>query len=172
MVQVMNPHLQNDEDFCFYKIICKFYFKTHQQNLNFSLYYKGIFFCSGEIKCKQGVKNFEKHPNKMEIFLRIVEGLFYERVFVFKFTCAFFFLKKYLSNNTKGGSAMKESYKSFDELPMMISASQVAKVLGISRTRSYELVNEKGFPKIKIGTRIVVPKDEFKLWIQKEIKKG
>lgn len=42
---------------------------------------------------------------------------------------------------------MKESYKSFDELPMMISVSQVAKVLGISRTRSYELVNEKGFPK-------------------------
>lgn len=67
---------------------------------------------------------------------------------------------------------MKESYKSFDELPMMLSVSQVAKVLGISRTRSYNLVNEKGFPKIKIGTRIVVPKDEFKLWIQKEIKKG
>ena len=67
---------------------------------------------------------------------------------------------------------MKESYKSFDELPMMISASQVAKVLGISRTRSYELVNEKGFPEIKIGTRILVPKDKFKLWIQKEIKKG
>ena len=37
---------------------------------------------------------------------------------------------------------MKESYKSFDELPMMLSVSQVAKVLGISRTRSYELVNE------------------------------
>ena len=51
-------------------------------------------------------------------------------------------------------------------------ATEVAKVLGISRTRSYELVNEKGFPKIKIGTRIVVPKDEFKLWIQKQIKKG
>ncbi len=55
---------------------------------------------------------------------------------------------------------------------MMLSVSQVAKVLGISRTRSYELVNEKGFPKIKIGTRIVVPKDEFMLWIQKQIKKG
>ena len=38
----------------------------------------------------------------------------------------FSFLKKYLSNNTKGGSTMKESYKSFDELPMMISVSQVA----------------------------------------------
>ena len=50
---------------------------------------------------------------------------------------------------------MKESYKSFDELPMMLSVSQVAKVLGISRTRSYELVNEKGFPKIKRWVQIV-----------------
>ena len=60
------------------KIICKFYFKTHQQNLNFSPYYRGVFFCYRKIKCKQGVKNFEKHPNKMEIFLCIVEGHFYE----------------------------------------------------------------------------------------------
>ena len=62
---------------CSSKIICKFSFKTHQQNLNFSPYYRGVFFCYGEINCKQGVKNFEKHPNKIEIFLRIVEGLFY-----------------------------------------------------------------------------------------------
>ena len=88
------------------------------------------------------------------------------------FSFWFSLYKNILSNNLKGGSAMKESYKSFDELPMMLSVSQVAKVLGISRTRSYELVNEKGFPKIKIGTRIVVPKDEFRLWIQKQIKKG
>lgn len=42
---------------------------------------------------------------------------------------------------------MKEGYKSFDELPMMISVSQVAKVLGISRTRSYELSMKKVFQK-------------------------
>ena len=29
------------------------------------------------MKCKQGVKIFEKHPNKIEIFLCIVEGLFF-----------------------------------------------------------------------------------------------
>ena len=74
-----NPwQFKNGEDFCFYKIICKSYLKTHQQNLNFSPYYRGVLFCCGEIKCKQGVKIFEKHPNKIEIFLRIVEGLFYE----------------------------------------------------------------------------------------------
>lgn len=54
----------------------KFFLETHQQNLNFSLYYRGVFFCCGEIKCKQGVKNFAKHPNKTGIFLRILEGVF------------------------------------------------------------------------------------------------
>ena len=108
----------------------------------------------------------------MEIFLCIVEGLFSWVNFCFQICLCFFLFEKVSLDNTKGGSTMKESYKSFDELPMMLSVSQVAKVLGISRTRSYELVNEKGFPKIKIGTRIVVPKDEFKLWIQKQIKKG
>ena len=66
------------------KIIYKFFLKTHQQNLNFSLYYRGVF-SYGEIKCKQGVKNFEKHPNKMRIFLCIVEGVFLNGVFLFGF---------------------------------------------------------------------------------------
>ncbi len=64
----------------------KFFLKTHQQNLNFSPYYRGVFFCCGEIKCKQGVKNFAKHPNKTGIFLRIVEGVFSEWCFSFWFS--------------------------------------------------------------------------------------
>lgn len=58
-----------------------------------------------------------------------------------------FLFEKNLLNNTKGGSAMKESYKSFDELPMMLSVSQVAKVLGISRTRCTSLSMKKVFQK-------------------------
>ena len=63
----------------------KFFLKTHQQNLNFSPYYRGVFFYS-KIKCKQGVKNFEKHPNKIEIFLCIVEGVFSKHFFFLVFT--------------------------------------------------------------------------------------
>lgn len=65
----------------------------------------------------------------------------------------------------------KEFYKNYDELPLMLSVSQVAKVLGISRTSTYDLVKEKDFPSITIGTRIVVPKDELILWIKNQIKK-
>ena len=38
------------------------------------------------VKCKQGVKNFAKHPNKIEIFLRIVEGVFSKHFFFLVFT--------------------------------------------------------------------------------------
>lgn len=64
----------------------------------------------------------------------------------------------------------KEFYKNYDELPIMLSVSQVSKVLGISRTNSYELVRSKGFPSMTIGSRIVVPKDEFISWIKNQIK--
>ena len=63
---------------------------------------------------------------------------------------------------------MKESiYKSYDELPMMLNAETIKNVLGISLTSAYELMDEKDFPSIKIGSRIIVPKDKFREWIDK-----
>ena len=63
----------------------------------------------------------------------------------------------------------KEYYKSFDELPIMLSVNQLANVLGISRTSSYDLVRSKVFPSITIGSRIVVPKDDLMIWIQNQL---
>ena len=63
---------------------------------------------------------------------------------------------------------MKESiYKSFDELPLMLNAETVKNVLGISISSAYELMHEKDFPSIKIGNRLIVPKDKFREWIDK-----
>ncbi len=64
---------------------------------------------------------------------------------------------------------MKESmYKSYDELPLMLNAEMVAKLLGISQSGAYELMHEKGFPALKIGTRLVVPKYKFIAWVDKQ----
>lgn len=61
---------------------------------------------------------------------------------------------------------MKESkYKSYEELPLMLSAPEVAEVLGISRAGAYDLVHSDGFPHLKLGNRILVPKDKFIQWI-------
>ena len=57
------------------------------------------------------------------------------------------------------------SYKNYDESPLMLNVIQVAAVLGISRAGAYELVRSEGFPALKIGSRIVVPKDKLQAWI-------
>lgn len=63
---------------------------------------------------------------------------------------------------------MKESiYKSYDELPLFLNAETVAKVLGVSPSSTYELMHEEGFPSLMIGNRIVVPKEEFILWVKR-----
>lgn len=62
---------------------------------------------------------------------------------------------------------MKETtYKSYDELPLFLNAETVAKVLGIAPSSSYELLHEPDFPSLRIGNRIVVPKEKFIQWVE------
>ena len=63
---------------------------------------------------------------------------------------------------------MKESmYKSYDELPLFLNAETVAKALGVSPSTGYELMHEKDFPALRIGSRIVVPKEKFREWVER-----
>ncbi len=62
---------------------------------------------------------------------------------------------------------MKESaYKSYDELPLFLNAETVAKVLGVSPSSGYELMHEQDFPTLRVGNRIVVPKESFIRWAE------
>ena len=66
----------------------------------------------------------------------------------------------------------KSSYKTYDDLPLMLSVPDIAKVLGISRAGAYELAHSREFPSMKIGSRIIIPKEKFLLWIEKQCGKG
>ena len=62
---------------------------------------------------------------------------------------------------------MKESgYKSYENLPLFLNAAMVAKVLGVSPSSGYELMHEPGFPVLRIGNRMVVPKEQFIQWVK------
>lgn len=64
---------------------------------------------------------------------------------------------------------MKESvYKSYDELPLFLNAELVGKVLGISSTMAYELLHQKDFPSMRVGSRLIVPKEKFREWADKQ----
>ena len=62
---------------------------------------------------------------------------------------------------------MKEStYKTYDDLPLFLNAAMVARVLGVAPSSAYELMHEKDFPTLRVGSRIVVPKENFIEWIK------
>jgi predicted DNA-binding transcriptional regulator AlpA len=68
---------------------------------------------------------------------------------------------------------MKESiYKSYDELPLFLNAETVAKVLGVSPSSGYELMHEPDFPVLKVGSRLVVPKEKFVEWVSRHTQGG
>ena len=68
---------------------------------------------------------------------------------------------------------MKESnYKNYDELPLFLNVKTVAKVLGVSPSSGYELMHEPDFPMLKIGSRMVVPKEQFVEWVSRHTQGG
>ena len=68
---------------------------------------------------------------------------------------------------------MKESiYKSYEELPLFLNAETVAKVLGVSISSAYELMHEDDFPTLRVGNRMVVPKEQFIRWVVEHTQGG
>lgn len=56
----------------------------------------------------------------------------------------------------------------YEDLPLFLNAETVAKLLGISISSSYELMHEKGFPSLRIGSRLIVPKEKFRAWVEEK----
>ena len=57
-------------------------------------------------------------------------------------------------------------YKSYDDLPLFLNARMVAQVLGVSISTAYELLTAPGFPPLRVGSRMVVPKEKFIQWAE------
>ena len=67
---------------------------------------------------------------------------------------------------------IESSYKNYDELPLFLNATTVAKVLGVSPSSAYELMHEPDFPVLKVGSRMVVPKEKFVEWVSQHTRGG
>lgn len=68
---------------------------------------------------------------------------------------------------------MKQSkYKSYDDLPLFLNAGMVSAVLGVAPSSAYELMHEDRFPVLKIGNRMVVPKEKFIRWVEEHTRGG
>ena len=61
-----------------------------------------------------------------------------------------------------------QSYKSYDDLPLTLNPTDVANALGISRVNAYNLCHAQDFPAIRLGKRILIPKDRFLEWLNRQ----
>ena len=52
------------------------------------------------------------------------------------------------------------------------SVPEMAKVLGISDFKAYQLAKTTGFPTIKIGKRLLVSVSGLESWVEEQAKKG
>lgn len=48
---------------------------------------------------------------------------------------------------------------------MVISVQELSETMGISLPKAYELTKRKGFPVLRVGTRILIPVSELENWL-------
>lgn len=72
--------------------------------------------------------------------------------------------------HNESSKKVTQIYTAFDQLPIMLNADQLAQVLGISRAGAYQLMHAKDFPTVRIGKRMIVPKEGLYKWLEEKQK--
>ena len=62
-------------------------------------------------------------------------------------------------------TTITNAYSSFNDLPLVFNAQQLAGVLNISRANAYKLLHREDFPTLHIGKRMLVSRDKLVKWM-------
>lgn len=49
---------------------------------------------------------------------------------------------------------------------LTLTVPDIQQALGVSKNTAYELVNRADFPKLRVGKRILIPRDAFIRWLE------
>lgn len=55
---------------------------------------------------------------------------------------------------------------------LVLSVPEAAELLGISKSKMYEIVRIKGFPAVRVGKRILVNAKRLEAWLDEVTEKG
>lgn len=58
-----------------------------------------------------------------------------------------------------------QAYCNWDDVPLVLNAKDVKNILGLSRGKTYELMNSVEFPTLSEGKRMFVTKEAFQNWL-------
>jgi len=53
--------------------------------------------------------------------------------------------------------------------PLAISVGEAAELLGVSRSKLYELIHQDGFPSFRLGGRTLVSREGLAKWIAAQV---
>lgn len=53
----------------------------------------------------------------------------------------------------------------------ILTVKDVKEKLGCGKNKAYDIVNQRDFPKIKIGRQMFIPEDEFEKWLLTYLRK-
>ena len=52
--------------------------------------------------------------------------------------------------------------------PLAVSATEAARLLGVSKPTIYQCIHKEGFPSFKLGNRTLVSVDGLREWVKKQ----
>ena len=55
---------------------------------------------------------------------------------------------------------------------LTMNVADLQQALGIGRGQAYELVNRADFPAIRLGRKILIPRDAFLRWLDKQTERA
>ena len=64
---------------------------------------------------------------------------------------------------------MKTTYTNIEDLPLTLKVREAAAVLRISKSKVYELARSESFPAVRIGKRVVIPRDKLIQWMNNQV---
>lgn len=59
-----------------------------------------------------------------------------------------------------------------NESKVAYNVAEAARALGVSRPTMYRLLDRPDFPKVRIGTRVIIPCRLFAEWLEREAEGG
>lgn len=61
-----------------------------------------------------------------------------------------------------------ETCGSIDSLPEFCTPADLSLILPVSRATLYRMAEQKRIPSLRIGRRVIIPREPFKKWIEQE----
>ncbi|MGE6313443.1 DNA-binding protein [Bacillus mycoides] len=59
------------------------------------------------------------------------------------------------------------THDSANDYPIMLNVDHIKEILGIAQRTAYDIMDQKGFPLVRLGRKKVVPRDAFFNWLER-----